>query len=95
MFKKNAVETTKLDEAIDSAFRELSGYHVTEESYGAAVDHIAKLYKIKSEHQDKNQVSKDVVVTGAVNLIGIFAILGYERTQIITSKAIGFVTKLR
>lgn len=42
-----------------------------------------------------NRVSVDTWAIIAGNLAGIVLILGYEKANVITSRAIGFVTKLR
>lgn len=43
----------------------------------------------------RNRVSMDTLAVIGANLAGIITILAYERAHIITSKALGFVTKSR
>lgn len=56
-----------------------------------AVETIAK----QDDIERRNRVSMDTLAVIGANLAGIVAILAYERAHIITSKALGFVTKSR
>jgi hypothetical protein len=49
----------------------------------------------RHEIEKPDSISKDTLAIIGANLAGIALILGYERLNIITSKAIGFVNKLR
>lgn len=42
-----------------------------------------------------NRVSVDTWAVIAANLLGIILIIGHERANVVTSKALGFVSKLR
>lgn len=55
------------------------------------VDADAKRHEIDKP----DRVSKDTLAIIGANLAGIAIIIGYERLNVITSKAIGFVSKLR
>jgi len=48
-----------------------------------------------SEIDKPDRVSKDTLAIIGANIAGIVLILGYERLNIITSKALGFANKLR
>ena len=85
----------KLDEAIDSLYSELAGFEGHEEEYDKASSQLVKLMKLRKEMVPSNRPSADTLALVASNLVGIIAILGYERVNVITSKALGFVTKLR
>ena len=94
MFTRRPQPKTKLDEAIDNLLDHLCEVEAEPDSYAKVVDQLAKLYKMK-EIQTPKRVSPDVLATIAGNVIGIVLILGYERANVITSKAIGFVLRLR
>jgi hypothetical protein len=47
------------------------------------------------ELEDRRHVSKETLAVIGANLAGIVLILGYERVNVIASKALGFVSKLR
>lgn len=87
-------EPTALDEAIAEVFSNMQGFTADAPEYKAMVKQLEKLYKIRS-HDKTNRVKFVDVLPVIGNLAGIVAILGYERTHIITSKAIAFVMKTR
>lgn len=49
----------------------------------------------REELEDRRKVSKETLAVIAANLTGIVIILGYERANVIASKALGFIGKLR
>lgn len=63
------------------------------EEYAAMVDQLVKLYKLK-EIKSSRSVSPDTLALVAANLAGIMLIVGHERANVVTSKAIGFVQRL-
>lgn len=62
--------------------------------YAEMVKHLDTLYSLRNATAPK-PMSADVKATIAANLAGIILILGHERVGVITSKALGFVQKLR
>lgn len=95
MFTKKQSDTDiALDLATAMAIQEMSGFEITDENYAVAKKHVVDLMKLREANKPK-QLSPDVVLTAAVNLAGILAILHHERVHVVTSKALGFVMKLR
>ena len=90
---KTVTEPTSLEKETERLLELLSEMQPETEEYAATADQLVKLYKLK-EVDSKKVVSPDALVTIAGNLFGIAVIIGYERAHIITSKALGFVTKL-
>ena len=88
-------ELVKLNEAITEIYAELAGFEAHQEEYDAATDQLVKLIKLKKEMVPSNRVSPDTLATVASSLLGIAMILSYERANVITSKAMSFVTKMR
>lgn len=94
MFAKNSIES-KLDQQIMSALNELDQHTSNTEEYGAIVDRIAKLQKLKSERGLKPPSMDTVLVVGA-NIFGILWLARYERENVIKARsALGFVMKPR
>lgn len=90
----NLHKQTKLEMEIDCILEILSIMPPESKEYSIIADNLEKLYKAK--HASKNGcVSKDTIVIVLGNLLGIVLILGYERANIITTKAIQFVLKGR
>lgn len=86
-------EKSALEKEIDRLFAELSEKNSESDEYAKVVDQLTKLYKLK-EIDSPQRVSWDTLALIAGNLAGILLIIGYERTHIVTSKAIGFVLRL-
>jgi hypothetical protein len=93
MFAKSQIEI-ELETEILSSFKELKSHEATSEEYGTVVDRIAKLHKLKSEEKLKLPSLDTALVVGA-NIFGIFWLTRYERENVISSKALGFVMKPR
>lgn len=94
MFTRKKTEKSKLDEALDEVFAELKATTADTPEYAKAVKQLTKLYKLK-EIDSKKRVSPDTLALIAANLGGIAIIVGYERANIMTSKALGFIRQLR
>lgn len=96
--------TFKLDEAIDRLLEAMGRADCRSDEYATMVELLSKLYENKKvqdevllkEHEldQKRRVSADTILIVTANIVGILLILGYERTGIVTTKALGFVKKL-
>lgn len=93
MFNSQPEKQSKLDATIENVHDELTTLDVNSEAYSAGVDQLIKLYSIQNS-QKPDRVSKDTLAIIAGNLAGIAMIAGYERTHIITTKAIAFIRQL-
>jgi FixJ family two-component response regulator len=87
---KRPTEKSGLEQAIDKALNEMKTFSAEEDEYAKIVEQLDKLYALK-ELEKPERVSKDTLATIAANLIGIVLIVGYERTNIVTSKALNFL----
>lgn len=94
MFTRQKQEASKLEAAIDAVFDRMSGLQQDSDEYAKLVDQLSKLYKLK-EIDSKKRVSPDTVATVGANIVGILLILNYERLNVVATKAIGFVAKLK
>jgi hypothetical protein len=93
MFAKSHTDSA-LEKEITSALDELEILRDNPEKYGEALERIAKLQKLKPESGLKPPSLDTVLIVGA-NLFGILWLTRYERENVITSKALGFVMKPR
>jgi hypothetical protein len=64
-----------------------------DDEYPVLLDRLTKLTKLRE--YDRKPVSRDTMLLVAGNLAGILLIIGYERVNVITTRAIGFVGKFR
>ncbi len=92
----------ELNKAIVRALDELENFSAAEDGYAKITTQLDKLYKMKYykpevifEESKKKPVSFDALVAVGGNLLGIVAILGFERAHVVSSKALGFVLKSR
>lgn len=89
---KPNVEAEELNRAITNVHEHLTDYPPESPEYAAMADQLVKLYAQKKEIPS-NRLSNDTLAAIAANLLGIVVIVGHERANVITSKALGFVTK--
>lgn len=94
MFARKPNETSGLDALIDKVQLKMLDMDCVTDQYATMVDRLSKLYKLKEAALPK-RVSYDTWAALAGNLLGIILILNYEKTGVVTSKAIGFVSRLR
>ena len=94
MFKRPDDEKSLLDLAIEDVFREMAVMNADSVEYAKMVKQLEKLYKMRKADKPES-VSRDTMAIIIGNLIGIVIIVGYERTNIVTSRALNFITKAR
>lgn len=92
MFTKN--DTPQLDDAINNLHEQLTTFNAETPEYANLMNHLETLYKIKNETRS-DRVKPDTMALIAGNLAGIMLIVGHERAHVVTSKALGFVSKLK
>ena len=91
MFPKS---NTYVDVEIARMLRALQTVEVETKEYELLLGRLEKLQRIRQEERPDN-FSSDGLLMAATNLIGIFAILQHENLNVITSKALSFVTRTR
>lgn len=95
MFTQNSQNANSgLDVVIDDLLSEMKTLTSNTKEYALALDHLSTLYKIK-EANSKKKLSPDTKALIAANLAGILVIVGFEKANVVTSKALSFVMKLR
>jgi hypothetical protein len=91
--KPTPTESSGLVKAIDRLVAQMSETGCETKEYASMTDQLIKLTKLQEETTSKKRVSPDTLAMIVGNLAGIVLIIGYERTHIVTSKALGFVLK--
>ena len=91
MLKSKNDNSLALDEAIERLLNRMQYEEVDSEEYGTMVSRLDKLYAMKNTN--RNRVSKDAIWTISANILGIILILGHERANVVTSKALSFIVK--
>jgi len=87
-------ETTQLQETISSLQRVLDEVDLDASERTKLVDQLLMLHKLQNE-SSRGKVSAETWATIAANLAGILIIVKHEQANVIASKALAFVTKLR
>lgn len=91
-FRKEVISI--YDGPIEKVLNEMREQPVESEEYATAVRHLETLTKLKADTKPK-RVSADTVWNVAGSLAGILAIVAYEQKHVMTTKAIGFIPKLK
>lgn len=85
---------TQLEKEIDDVLSGMKCLAKNSKEYEVTIGHLETLYKAKSTEKC-NRVSRDTMAIIAGNLMGILLILHYEKLDVITSRAVGFIIKGR
>jgi hypothetical protein len=92
--KKPSTEDIQLRATIDKLLAELHLMPSHTDEYAAIADQLVKLYPLLNA-SERSKVSPDVLATIAANIAGILIIVGHERANVIGSKALNLLLKLR
>jgi hypothetical protein len=94
MPKKSPPVKTGLEKTIDKLIADMDDIDSASEDYANMVSQLDTLYKLKAEDKP-DRVSRDTLAIVAGNLLGIVLIVGYERANLVTSKALALLAKTR
>lgn len=84
--------TYRLEEEVDRLLTELGALQPESEEYQTVSKQLETLYKLRPiKRAERVPVETWMAVAG--NLAGIAAIIVFERSNVLTSKALGFVLK--
>lgn len=93
MFRKHQTDP-KLQAIIDQAFDDLLTMKYSDEAWKKQVDKIDQLRELDRSTRPKD-LDPNTVLLAATNLLGIFLIISHERAHVITTKALGFIPRLK
>ena len=98
LFKKHEEKKINVDRLIEQLETEALGLDGHSPEYAKVVEQLDKLYKIRT-YDKPDKFTKDATLATSLavagNLAGILLILGFEKVDVITSKALGFIIKPR
>jgi hypothetical protein len=92
---KKPKEPTDLDVVIQRVLVHMEHINPDTPKYNELSTQLVKLYKLRAETEPRMRVSADTWALIGANLAGILIVVGYEHGHVITSKALGFISKLR
>jgi hypothetical protein len=90
-------ESHPLDETIENLISELAGLTTGDEAYNNSVSSLKTLMELRiaDKAARKPSVSPDMMTSVVGHLLGIGMILGFEKANVLTSKSLTFVQKIR
>jgi hypothetical protein len=83
-----------LDLLTSEILTEMKACNADSDEFKVMLKRLERVYKLKTIDGQK-RVSPDVVASIAGNLAGIVLILHFEKVNVVASKALGFVMKLK
>ena len=96
--RKTSQNTEGVSKAIDELLEEMSHINKDSETYAAMVTQLTKLYELKEidcKVDSGRYVDVNTLVLAAANVAGIVMIVSHERANVVTSKAVNLLMKLR
>lgn len=87
-------EKTNLEVEIDEVLDKLSTFEPSGEDYRKIVENLKVLYQIKNISLER-KIKPETILAISANILGIAMIIGYEKANVITTKAISFIAKGR
>lgn len=92
--KSKRDKRTNLEKEIDTLLDRMNKMDPTSDDYAKLVKHLDILAQAKAKEKS-TCVSPDTIAIIVGNLVGILLIIGYEKANVISSKALGFVLRGR
>jgi hypothetical protein len=83
---------SRLEVAIDDVLDEMAHHHTTTQEYGQLLERLTALHKLREKPQ---RPSPDVIIQSATYILGVALVLRHEEFNIITTKALGFLPRIR
>ena len=87
-------EPTPLENEITRVMHKLDSQEIGSDEYAKTLEMLVKLHKMK-EDEKPDQVKFDTAATITANLVGILLIIRHEHLNVITSKAMDRVQRLK
>lgn len=95
MFWNKEVEPSQLDDVIANLQSDLVNTASGSKEFTDISGQLADAVKLKEALTPKSKIDWNTVLIVGANILVAVLIINHERTNVITSKAMGFVSKLR
>lgn len=92
--KRKDKTPSKLEAPIDKVLAELDMYSPVDPEFATALERLERLMALQQEDNKSNwrkRIDPNTVLSVAGSLLGILAIVEFERTNVATSKALNMV----
>lgn len=87
-------KSNSLDVEIEAVLSKLRKEDPCSDNYDILMNNLERLYELRNL-DSKGKITPDAKALILSNILGIVVILSYERFNVITTKALGFVPRLR
>ncbi len=91
MFKSNSSKNKAFDDEIKRILEKMKGYEPDTAEYATLLNLLDTLI---GSSKKALRIPPELIVGGIVNLVGIVAILNFERVGVITSRAFNLIKKV-
>lgn len=89
-------EKTELEEAIDVRIANLSVSQGEAEEDKKSIDNLKELVSVKTELEGrKHSIDPNTILSVAGSLAGVLLVINHERLNVITSKAMGLILRIK
>lgn len=96
--KKPSSNKDGVTKAIDTLLAEMLEQDEDSDTYAKMIDQLLKLYSLKEvdlKVESEGRINLNTLLTVSANLAGIVLIVGHERANVVTSKALTLLMKLK
>lgn len=97
--RKIAQHVEAIDVKIEALLEDLSNYDIYSSEYESMMGRLETLVKVRNELKPVRVADKvkiidlTTIVNGAVSVLSLMMILEYEKTEVVTTKALSVATK--
>lgn len=95
MFFQKSENDLRFEAELNGLLIRMKQFDPTTPEYQASLKAYSKLIKLRSSEKNARKISPDTLAIVLGNLAGVLLIVSYEKHNIVTSKALTFVQKLR
>ena len=95
LFTKKSETDLRFEAEINGLLTQMRGKDPGTPEYQAQLKALKKLIKMRDSSKNARKISPDTLAIVLGNLAGVLVIVSYEKHNIVTSKALTFVQKLR
>ncbi len=93
--KRREEPISVIDPVIEELISAMAGYEPNSEEYTAMAANLKVLLEAKAVEPKPEKLSPNTIAVVAGNLAGILLILGFEKANVVTSKALNLLLKPR
>jgi hypothetical protein len=95
LFTKKSETDLRFEAEINALLLRMRNSDPSTTEYTTSMKALSKLIKLRDSSKNSRKISPDTLAIVVGNLLGVLVIVSYEKHNIVTSKALTFVQKLR